>query len=223
MTHSYHQQIIEAVEDFNVPVFSFTGIEQKARPGRAIRATKRKLLLTALLIAMPCLAVAATVGSSHALWQQIGGLLGQHHIRVIWNGAEDVATPIGARDATRGAAFHLIFPTGLPAGARLTDVEQQGADRTTYTATYHLAAGRAVTFVLQKKQRGRAYVPWIGAEHRSHDGALRPTLSPLQIWFVGDEVVSVPVGRMSPSQLDAVRSSMGAREIPSHGRLVVVH
>jgi len=225
MTFRYHNEISVAVELDRVPPFSFASVERRAAATKpALPSRKRYAFIAILVLALPCLAIAAATTPDTKIWQDLAAQLRRHNIRMIM--AKSVIQPTTSLSIERAmsrAAFHLVLPTDLPAGTKFVDIEEQGTDGTLYTATYRLADGRRTAFIFQKKERGHGYVPWIGEGRSGPNGTTSNVLRPASIWFVGDEVVTAATDRFTAGQIDTIKRAMHGIDPPNHSGLVVVH
>lgn len=176
--------------------------------------------MAALLVGLPCLAIAAGLEPAPAVRQAILEQLRHWNIFVPGHAVFEMSTEVDPSDAIKGAEFHLVLPSGLPAGAKLVTFQQNNAGKTSYSATYQIASGHKAWFILQKYVAGHAYVPWFGVVRDDDGGAIKLFRYPARIWFVGNEVVTAASDGLTAAQLEAIESAMGGRDAALHRGLV---
>ncbi len=105
------------------------------------------------------------------------------------------------RAAVANATFPVVYPVGLPAGAKLVDMQvaPQGAPSTVMLA-YRGPGEFHADFILAN--------PKIVNAAKFGPGGAQPHFGHIDTWRVGDEVVVVPKGLLSAAAIDRIESAM---------------
>ena len=216
MSDQFQAAVIEAIDGDRVPSFDFAKIaDRAARQVSDVRRAprKRSWLLAVALVGFPCLAAAAAVFPSPALRNAIVARLAALDVKLM-STTFVTATPIDPSAAVKTAAFHLVMPRGLPAGARLSTFTADGTGGASYTATYDLPMHRTAWFTLAKAVPHTAYSRWVVFVRSDGDNVTKADKLPAHVWIAGDEVVPVVSAGMDAAGYDAIKNAMGAHDAP---------
>ncbi len=217
MSSSFHHSIIDAVESDSAPRFNLSSVRQRAerQSARSRGPRKRSAIVAALLLGVPCLAVASVLpspGVRNAIVAQMQrwGVAPATRVSFLWGAAAD------PKSASGSARFHLVLPSGLPQGSRLVRFDANGPSGKSYTASYRLSNGEMAWFSVQKAVPNATYVPWIAFMRSDERGRVVEAVRyPARVWLVGDEVVFA-AGHLTVEQLASIERSMNGRDAPLH-------
>jgi len=217
VTNPYHQEIMDALQEGTTPRFSFAAIERRSKSlQKAAGPNKRAAVAAAFLVLVPCLAAAAVIVPP-ALQQAIVRQLAQWNIKPSAGGTWQMGTAVSLQDLQNSAAFRVVLPSHLPATARLTEIVRNTPGDTSYTLTYQLPQGRKAWFTLQKRMNATAYVPvFIVAKSDDSGRSVEMKKYPAQVWFSGDEVVTLSSDGLTGAQIHAIKAAMNGVDAPLH-------
>ena len=217
MTNVYHQEIMDALQEGATPRFSFAAIERRSKALQKIAGPSKRAAVTAVfLVLVPCLAAAAVIVPP-ALQQAIVRQLAQWNIKPAAGGTWQMGTDVSLQELHKSAAFRVVLPSGLPSTAHLIEIVRNTPDNTSYTFTYQLPQGRKVWFTLQKRMKATAYVPvFIVAKSDDSGRSVEMKKYPAQVWFSGDEVVTLSSDVLTGAQINAIKAAMNGVDAPLH-------
>lgn len=217
MTDILKTTVGDAIQSSSVPNFDYSAIVNRATRARVQPRKGRSWLLGLALLGLPCIAAAAVVFPSPSVRSMVQRMMANSQLP-----AKSVAVryyvsrETTAAQALREARFKLPVPAGLPRGARLDTVFDNGNAHTSYSFEYILASGKHVRFTLERAQPHTRYLPWTLSIPTDASGNVsgRAKKVPVRMWLAGEETVTVPATAFSPSQFLRVKRAMDGRDAP---------
>lgn len=189
-----------ALRALPVPPLVMNSVRARAREHRSRAGFRRMVAGVMLSVGVVGAATVAVVKNPGVdLW--VSGNKGA----IVMHSLEWIRSPRAAefRAAVAHAKFTIIYPMGLPADAKLVDMEvaPQG-EPTSAMLDYRGPGGFHAQFIL-------ADASIVNATTFSAAGG-RPQFGHVDTWRVGDEVVVVPKGVLSSDEIDRIKRAMGA-------------
>lgn len=220
-------EIAASIDSAPVPAFDLRAVEMRAVEQRAAQTAPQRVqrrsrkpvwALAAAVVAIPVLAAAAASGVFPSA-EMRAAIVNQMHL---WGSTAKHTTftrglSVTPQQAAQDATFHLVLPSGLPAGSKLISLAESNGGKT-FTASYAISNRTDVQFNIQQytpRPGERIYfAPWVGFFQGDKVNKLRAYRLPAQVWIVGDESVTASSRHMTPAQFAAVKKAMGAHDAP---------
>jgi hypothetical protein len=230
MNDTFKDALTQSIEKNHVPPFNFAVIEDRAgrAPSSRTSTRKRSWMLTALVIAAPLAAAAGVLYPSPAVRQAITRYFDRHYaaIPTMKNVPRKIVflapgVAVSPERAAHDARFHLVMPTGLPAGTRLTSLTESGQGAQ-FDGAYRLAGGEVINFEIKHYAPPTAHeysyiAPVEFIPHISqHNGKTKVQMEeiPAHVWIVGDESVFVYGRHLGPQLAEEMKSAMHGHDQP---------